>query len=45
MTEYSVEFKSSVEKDIRRIDAIHLESIFSRIEKLAIDPIPHESKK
>lgn len=44
MTEYSVEFKSSVEKDLRSIDAIHLESIFSRIEKLSTEPTPHESK-
>ena len=45
MTEYSVGFKSSAEKDLRRIDASHLESIFSRIEKLSTDPFPHESKK
>ena len=45
MTEYSVEFKSSVEKDLRNIDHIHLESIIRKIEQLAFDPIPHESKK
>ncbi|GAB7014932.1 type II toxin-antitoxin system RelE family toxin [Methanogenium cariaci] len=45
MTEYSVEFKSSAEKDLRRIDTIHLESIFSRIGNLSVDPISHESKK
>ena len=45
MTEYSVEFKSSVEKDLKDIDNIHLESIISKIEQLSSDPIPHESKK
>ena len=45
MTEYSVEFKSSVEKDLRSIDAIHHESIFFRIGNLSTDPTPHESKK
>ncbi len=45
MTEYSVEFKSGVEKDLRKIDTIHIESIFTRIEQLSSEPIPHESKK
>jgi len=45
MTEYSVGFKSGVEKDLKKIDNIYLESIFFRIEQLSSDPIPHESKK
>ncbi|KAF1073275.1 type II toxin-antitoxin system RelE/ParE family toxin [Methanogenium sp. MK-MG] len=45
MNKYSVEFKSGVEKDLRKIDTIHIESIFSRIEQLSSDPIPHESKR
>ena len=45
MTEYSVEFKSSVEKDLKGIENIHLESIISKIEQLSSDPVPHESKK
>lgn len=41
MASYSVALQPSAEKDLRRIPAKSLTRIFSKIEELAIEPLPH----
>jgi mRNA interferase RelE/StbE len=45
MGSYRVELTRSAEKDLRRIDKSRLPSIFSELEKLALDPRPAGVKK
>ncbi len=45
MASYRVTFKSSVEKDLRRVDKSQLRRIVSVIQELAIDPFPTSSRK
>ena len=45
MGSYSLNFKKSVEKDCRKIPKEIIQSIFEHCEKLALDPVPHESYK
>lgn len=45
MGSYSITFKKSVEKDLRKIPKDLLPTIFEHIEKLAVDPLPHGSHK
>jgi mRNA interferase RelE/StbE len=45
MGSYSLIVKKSVEKDLRKIPKDLHSNIFEHIEKLAIDPVPHDSHK
>lgn len=45
MASFKVVFKSSVEKDLKRIDRSTVPRILSAVERLAIDPFPPSSKK
>ncbi len=41
MSKYSVIFKPSVEKDLRKIPDVVIDLIFERIEGLTSEPFPH----
>ena len=45
MAVYSLSFKNSVTKDIRKIPKVLLPHIFEQIENLSGDPIPHDVQK
>jgi mRNA interferase RelE/StbE len=45
MDPYTLGFKKSVEKDLRKIPDNLIPPIFKHIENLADDPVPHESHK
>lgn len=45
MEPYSLTFKKSAEKDLRKIPREHIPHIFEHIENLAGDPVPHEAYK
>jgi len=45
MDPYSVAFKKSAEKDLRKIPRDIIPNIFLHIENLAGDPVPHEAYK
>jgi len=45
MNPYSVAFKKSAEKDLRKIPREIIQHIFEHIENLAEDPIPHDAYK
>ena len=45
MSEYSVNFKPSVEKDLRKIPDSELITIMERIERLVFNPFPSHAKK
>jgi mRNA interferase RelE/StbE len=45
MDPYSVAFKKSAEKDLRKIPREIIPHIFEHIENLAEDPIPHDACK
>ncbi len=42
---FRIEFKSSIEHDLKRVDRQLIPKILSFIEKLASDPFPHGYKK
>jgi mRNA interferase RelE/StbE len=42
---YSVAFKKSAEKDLRKIPKEIIPHIFEHIETLATDPVPHDAYK
>jgi mRNA interferase RelE/StbE len=45
MTAYTIDFKASVEKDLRKVPKDRLPDILEKIEKLAEAPLPIDSKK
>jgi len=45
MATYTLRVKKSVEKDLRKIPGDLIPNILEHIEKLALDPVPHESYK
>jgi mRNA interferase RelE/StbE len=45
MGSYSLSFKNSIEKDLRKIPKELLAHIFERIEHLSTDPLPHDVQK
>jgi mRNA interferase RelE/StbE len=45
MDPYSVAFRKSAEKDLRKIPREIIPHIFEHIENLAVDPIPHDVYK
>jgi len=45
MNPYSVAFKKSAEKDLRKIPREIIPHIFEHIENLAADPVPHDVYK
>jgi mRNA interferase RelE/StbE len=45
MDPYSVSFKKSAEKDLRKIPKEIISHIFEHIENLAAEPVPHEAYK
>lgn len=45
MASYSVNFKSSVEKDLRRLPKVLVSRVMERIERLAADPFPRQAIK
>lgn len=42
---YNIEYKKSVEKDLRKLSAFQLKGIVAKIQALAIDPHPSGSVK
>jgi mRNA interferase RelE/StbE len=45
MSSYSLSFKNSFEKDLRKIPKELLLHIFEHIENLSMDPLPHDVQK
>jgi mRNA interferase RelE/StbE len=45
MESYSLSFKKSIEKDLRKIPKDLIPHIFERIENLAREPVPHDAHK
>lgn len=45
MTAYTLEFKASIEKDLRKVPKDRLPDILKKIEELAEVPLPSDSKK
>jgi mRNA interferase RelE/StbE len=45
MTAYTIDFKASVEKDLRNVPKDRLPHILKKIEELADVPLPGDSKK
>jgi len=45
MGSYSLSFKNSVEKDLRKIPHESIPRIFEHIEKLSTDPFPYDTRK
>ena len=45
MTAYTIDFKASVEKDLRKVPEDRLPDILKKIEELAEVPLPPDSKK
>jgi mRNA interferase RelE/StbE len=45
MGSYSLAFKNSVEKDLRKIPKELITRIFERIENLSRDPLPHDVQR
>jgi mRNA interferase RelE/StbE len=45
MIAYTLEFKASVEKDLRKVPKDRLHDILKKIEELAEVPLPSDSKK
>ena len=45
MDPYSVSFKKSAEKDLRKIPKEIIPHIFQHIENLAAEPVPHDTYK
>lgn len=45
MTSYKIEFKRSAEKELRKLDKSLIPDIVRRIEQLAANPRPRQSKK
>lgn len=45
MTAYIIDFKASVEKDLRKVPKDRLPDILEKIEELAEAPLPVDSKK
>lgn len=45
MAAYTVDFKASVEKDLRKVPKDRLPDILEKIEELAEVPLPSDSKK
>jgi mRNA interferase RelE/StbE len=45
MAAYTIDFKASVEKDLRKVPADRLPDILKKIEGLAEVPLPADSKK
>jgi mRNA interferase RelE/StbE len=45
MGSYSISFKNSVEKDLRKIPVSLLPHIFEHVENLSGDPLPHDVQK
>lgn len=44
MTAYTIDFKASVEKDLRKVPKDRLPDILEKIEELAEAPLPVDSK-
>ena len=45
MASYKITFKSSVEKDLRKLDKAQLEKIMAVIQELSSNPFPINSRK
>ena len=45
MASYAIEFKRSAERDLRKISPALIPAILSRVEALAEDPFPRQSRK
>ncbi|WP_373021176.1 type II toxin-antitoxin system RelE family toxin [Methanoplanus endosymbiosus] len=45
MIPYSIGYKDGIKRDLNKISKIYYDSIFSRIGKLSIEPIPSDSVK
>jgi mRNA interferase RelE/StbE len=45
MASYKITFKSSVEKDLRKLDKAQLEKIMTVIQELSSNPFPINSRK
>jgi mRNA-degrading endonuclease RelE of RelBE toxin-antitoxin system len=45
MDPYSVTFRNSVEKDLRKIPGEIIPHIFEHVENLAREPLPHDAYK
>ena len=45
MGSYSISFKNSIEKDLRKIPKELLPHIFEHVENLSADPLPHDVQK
>lgn len=45
MGSYSISFKNSIEKDLRKIPKELLPHIFEHLENLSTDPLPHDVQK
>jgi len=45
MAAYTIDFKASVEKDIRKVPKDRLPDILTKIEELAEVPLPRDSRK
>ena len=45
MSDYSINFKPSVEKDLRKVTYSHVSIILKRIERLIFDPFPAQATK
>ena len=45
MASYKIEFKHSAEKELRKLDKSHIPDIVTKIEQLATNPRPRQSKK
>ena len=45
MDPFSVSFKKSAEKDLRKIPKELIPHIFEHIERLAAEPVPHDAYK
>ena len=45
MPAYSLQFKSSVEKDLRRLEAAVLRRVWAQVKRLATEPFPRQAMK
>jgi mRNA interferase RelE/StbE len=45
MSSYTLSFKNSVDKDCRKIPKDPVPGIFERVEELAANPLPHDTRK
>jgi mRNA interferase RelE/StbE len=45
MGSYSLSFKNSIEKDLRKIPKEFLPHIFEHVENLSVDPLSHDARR